>query len=285
MRDDSEPNPTAARRTLSIRLRELRMQAGRDLTELASFVGVSEAQASRLDTGARGFRPPDVRKLAEWYGVGTDERDRLVQLAAESRRRGWWQQVDLADSYRTLIGMEQAARSIHEYCSSVVPGLLQTRDYAYAAVRGSSLNLTAAQIEQAVEVRMRRQWILRRSRPPELRVVVDEAVLARVTGGPEVMGAQLRHLITAGEDLHVTVQVIGFELGMHPGVESHFITVGASDEASDIVYAEGLLGLFEVDAKDSVSRYRDVWNHLRGVALDPVASRARLERYVAVLRG
>src|SRR5690349_16901791 len=188
-----EPNPTAARRELALYFRSLREQRGIGLDELAKHLQVTEVQASRLDRGIRGLRDDDVRKLAAWYAVPEIEHGRLLNLAAEGRRRAWWQSEIADGAYQTLVGMEQAARFIGEYGSGVIPGLLQTSAYARESAAGSGLNLSDEQIRTAVEVRMRRQKILQRSDPPRLWVVMDEAVLARVTGGPTVMREQLLH--------------------------------------------------------------------------------------------
>ena len=180
-----DANPTVARRQLAVFLKRLREQRKRSLDEVAKHLGVAVSQASRLDTGARGYSPDDVGSLASWYGLSETDEASLLALAEESRKRAWWQQVDLMPSYRTLIGMEQAAESINEYTSSVIPGLLQTRDYAQAMIRASELDIRPDRVEQAVAVRMRRQQVLTRERAPQLWVVIDEAVLARVTGGIE----------------------------------------------------------------------------------------------------
>lgn len=279
-----EPNPTAARRELALYFRTLRDQRGVGLDELARHLGVSEVQASRLDRGVRGLRDEDVRKLAEWYHVPTDELDRLLALSGESRRRAWWQQMDVRDeAYRTLIGMEHAARFIGEYGSAVIPGLLQTEAYARAAAIGGGINLTMDQIEAGVAVRMRRQMILQRPEPPRLWAVIDEAVLARVTGGPVVMGEQLRHLALASDRLNVTVQVIGFEYGAHPGGQSHFILLDAGRGLPDLVYVEGLRGRAEFTDEAETQRYREAWNSLTAIALDPTRSRERIEKYIQQL--
>lgn len=279
-----EPNPTAARRELALYFRNLREQRGIGLDQLAKHLKVTEVQASRLDRGVRGLRPEDVRKLTAWYDVPRAEHERLLGLAAESRRRAWWQQTEiLNEAYRTLIGMEQAARFIGEYGSGVVPGLLQTRDYAIASAVGAGFDLTREQIETAVNVRMRRQEILRRDRPPRLWVVVDEAVLARVTGGPEVMREQLQHLAVAAERKNVTVQVIGFEYGAHPGGQSHFITVDTGHGLPDLVYIEGLRGFAEFTSEAETQRYREVWEILTAIALSPRQSRERIEKYIGRL--
>ena len=268
-----EPNPTAARRELALYFRTLRERQGLRLDELAEQLGVSEVQASRVDRGVRGLRAEDVRKLAALYHLPDSERDRLLDLVAESHKRGWWQQVDLTDiggeSYRTLIGMEQAAELITEYGSGAVPGLLQTREYATAMASASSLDLPKDQIELGVDVRMRRQRILDRGKPPRLWVVVDEAVLARVTGGRRIMRDQLNHLVAAASRPGITVQVINFEYGTHPGVNSHFIRVETGGDLPDLVYVEGLRGRTETTTEAELQRYRNVWDTLRAIALSP----------------
>ncbi len=272
-----EPNPTAARRELALYFRTVREQRKRGLGELAEYLAVSEAQASRLDKGARGLRPGDVRRLATWYELPDAERDRLLALATESRKRGWWQQVDLRESYRTLIGMEQAADTINEYCHSVIPGLLQTRDYARAAAAGNAPDQSPEQIEMAVDVRMRRQQVLEREQAPRLWVVIDEAALARTTGGPAVMREQLEHLVSATLRPGITVQIIDFEYGTHPG-HSHFILVRTGGVLPNLVYL-GALGR-AVTSDGDIARHRRVWEHLTALALSPRESRDRIERYV-----
>jgi len=242
--DDAEPNPTVARRRLAVRLSRLREDGGRGLDELAKLLDVRLPQASRLDTGARGFRPDQVEQLADWYGLGDADRAAMLELVAESRKRAWWQQAKLEDSYRTLIGMEQAATSINEYGGWVVPGLLQTRDYARAAAAGDTFgyaDVMPEEIEEAVKVRARRQQVLERVKPPKLRVVIDEAVLARTTGGRDAMAEQLAHLEEMATRPGMSIQVIGFDQGVYPGgSRGHYVLVELDDELPDVLYQEGL---------------------------------------------
>lgn len=277
---EAEPNPTVARRMLAVRFRVLREQRQRGLVEIAEFLGVAEAQASRLDTGARGYRRDQVDRLATWYGLDGKERDRLLDLAAESRKRGWWQQIDLPDSYRTLIGLEQAAEGIDEYCTGVVPGLLQTRAYADAAVRGSVLGISEQRVERAVGVRLRRQEVLARDRPPALWVVIDESVLARTTGGAAVMREQLEHLLTASDRPDVVLQVIPFEYGVHPGsFNNQLILLAMGEGQPDVVYLEGDGQPRDSSASELVLQYRATWDSLRAVASSPRDSRNLIVRY------
>lgn len=267
----SEANPTVARRELAVYFRRLREQRGRSLGELSKLLGVAQSQASRLDTGARGYRAEDVRRLSDWYGLAEGERRRLVALAEDARRRAWWQQVDLQDSYRTLIGFEQAAESILEFCNCVVPGLLQTRRYAAAAVQSGAMDLL--DVDGVVEVRMRRQAILARALPPQLSVVFDEAVLARGAGGPDVMREQFEHLLDFARRPKVTVQVVAFAAGIYPaGATAQFMLLDMGSRLPPVYYAENQLGRSDSSAENDIRQVREVWDRLQATALTPVES-------------
>jgi hypothetical protein len=179
--------------------------------------------------------------------------------------------------------MEQAATSINEYGGWVVPGLLQTRDYARAAAAGDTFgyeDVMPEQIEAAVEVRLRRQQVLERVKPPKLRVVIDEAVLARTTGGRTVMSAQLEHLEEAAARPGVSIQVIGFDQGVyHGGSRGHYVLVELDDELPAVIYQEGLGSPVDTSAKDDLDRYRRAWRAVRAKALDPFKSRELIARY------
>ena len=249
-------NPTVARIRLAAQFREARERSGRSLEDLSRFLNISAPQASRLDSGARGFRPEDVPRLAEWYGLGNADAESLVALAEESRRREWWQKVDLPDAYRTYIGMEQVARTISEYNANVVPGLLQTDDYArVAAVAGAveiDPNVTMEQVDRAVEVRLRRQAILDADPPPKLDVVIDEAVLARGPRDAAIRRRQLEHLRAATDRPGTTVQVIGFEYGLHTSARGNFILLGMGGELPDLFYSEGVQGAYNTIDADAL---------------------------------
>jgi transcriptional regulator with XRE-family HTH domain len=280
----AESNPTLARRELAVIFRNIREQRKRTLDEVARELGVSVPQASRLDTGARGYRPQDVERLCDWYGLPESERVRLLALAEESRKRGWWQQVDLPDSYRTLIGLEQGAEAINEYNSNVVSGLLQTRPYATAVAAGSGLDITPDRAALAADIRVRRQEILSRVPPPQLWVVLDEAALARTTGGRAVMREQLERVHAAARRPHITVQVIAFDYGIHPGTENNFILLELGDTMPGVVYTEGLPEPRDSSLPSDLRQYRLIWDALRAIALDPPASLRRIEHYINRLR-
>ncbi len=277
-------NPTVARIRLAALFKAARERTGRSLDDLSRFLDVSAPQASRLDSGARGFRPKDVPRLAEWYGINKADAQTLLALAEESRRREWWQQVDLGDAYRTYIGMEQEAQSIAEYGVSVVPGLLQTPDYARVAASVGDAILGPAisdeQVALAVDVRMRRQEILDGPTPPLLTVVIDEAILARGPRDKSIRLAQLKHLRVAADKPGITVQVIGFEYGLHSGGNSHFILLTLGRGLPDLYYSEGLRGALTSSAPDILERTRSIWAELRAKALDEFTSKNRIDRYI-----
>jgi transcriptional regulator with XRE-family HTH domain len=273
----TDANPTLARRELAVYFAQLREQRERSLEDLASILGVTLSQASRLDTGARGFRIADVEKLAAWYDLGAAELLRLRAIAENARKRAWWQQVDLPDSYRTLIGLEQGAELINEYSATVIPGLLQTRDYASAAVRITAIGIQPEAVAQAVDVRIRRQEILDRHAPPALSVVIDEVALARGAGGPEVMKAQLHHLLKLRERPNVSIQVIGFEAGLYPG--GPFILVQLPRGIPDVHYSETQHTQRDTTDADTLRRVRRHWQALQAIAMSPEQSAARIAKH------
>ncbi len=179
-----------------------------------------------------------------------------------------------------MIGMEQTALSIAEYAGNVIPGLLQTRDYAEAAVTTGGLDVPRQKIDAVTAVRMRRQQILARREPPELWVVIDEAVLARVAGGPEVMRVQLEHLQAKASEPGTTVQIIGFEYGLYPAGGNHFILLRMSDDLPDVLYTESLHKHTDTSDPDELRTARKLWDDLRALALSPRASIERVQLYI-----
>lgn len=272
----SEANPTVRRRELAKYFRELRHERGYQLEQVAEALGASLAKASRLESGARGISLGDAGILIEFYGLPEAERNRIMEFAKEGQRRGWWQRVDLPTPLRTFIGLEQSALAINEYSTSVVPGLLQTPEYAAAIVQ-SGPGITPKVTETRISVRLARQRVLRLPDPPEFWVVIDEAAITRIMGSREVMRAQLEYLHDVTTRPKITLQLIPFEAGAHPGLNSDFILLQLSnDRLSDVVYAEGLVGSLFKDAPDDIRLYHRAWAQLRAIALGPQESRQRI---------
>jgi transcriptional regulator with XRE-family HTH domain len=282
-RGSSASSPTVRRRELGAMLRSLRNGRGLTVEQVAGELLCSPSKVSRMETGQRGATARDIRDLCELYGV-TDAsvRDRMMKLAAEGKQPGWWQSYEL--DFATYVGLEAAATSISGYMSSVIPGILQTPAYARAMHEGGFQDYSDDRIDEHVEVRMRRQARLTGERPLSLTVVLDEAVLHRAVGGPAVMAAQLDHLVTVSNLPQIEIQVIPFDNGAHPAMESNFNILVFDSDASDVVYVEGLIGQLYLDRQQDLKRYWQVFERLRNIALNPrdsrklIASSARLHR-------
>ncbi len=260
-------SPVLRRRELGYRLRDLRHQAGFSVDRACEVLECSPAKISRIETGARGVSLRDVRDLSEAYGVEPSEREHLLALVRESKQQTWWEDYDVP--YKQFIGLETAAQSIRDFESGLVPGLLQTKEYARELTRGMVPRLPAAMVRQAVDARLTRQKILLRPNPPQFHAILDEAALRRVVGSPEIMRAQLEFLIERAAKPNVTIQIIPFEAGAHPGQDSTFMILDF-DEAMDsnVVYVEGLIGNMYLDRPADLDRYAQFFEDLRGVALN-----------------
>ena len=276
----ADHSPTVRRRQLIAELKRLREDAGLTQEDVAERLDWHHTKVFRIETGRTGPHPNDVRVMLDIYGV-TDrpQRDALVQLAKDARQRGWWYSYRdvLPSRYEFFIGLEEEAATIQTFQLAVVPGLLQTVDYARALTGGGPLELDPDEIERRVEVRMTRQQVLARQSRPQLWAILDEAAIRRVIGGPAVMRAQLQHLLAASEQGKTTIQVVPYSAGAHPGTAGSFIILGFAEPAEiDVVYMETIGGNMSVDKAEEVQHYATAFDHLRAVALSPGDSRAML---------
>ena len=263
-------SPTLRRRELGILLRSRRLELGLTVEQVAERLLCSPSKVSRMETGQRGATQRDVRDLCDMYGIASaGERERLMTLAREGKQQAWWQSHEL-DYFATYVDLEQAATTLSSYQSTIIPGLLQTVEYAramYAA--GLPAEITPERADELIDVRLRRQQVLDREPPLQLRAVFDEAVLRRVVGGPAVMGAQLHHLKEAANMPNVTLQVIPYGAGAHPAMDNMFTILEFAPVAPAVVYVEGLMGWLYIEREHEVTRYMQVFEHLRKLALDP----------------
>lgn len=265
-------SPTLRRRELGALLRARRLELGLTVEHVAEALLCSASKVSRMETGQRGATQRDVRDLCTLYGITSeDERERLMTLAREGKQQGWWQSYDL--DYATYVGLEEAAVSLRYFQSSIVPGILQTPGYARAMHEGGFQEYPPGRIDEHVDVRMRRKRLLTRDPPLQVAVVLDEAVLHRVVGGPAVMAEQLSHLVELAKVPSITIQVIPFNVGAHPAMDSMFDILDFGESTtSSLVYVEGLMGSLWVERTQDVSRYQLVFELLRNIASDPEES-------------
>ncbi|OEV05154.1 helix-turn-helix domain-containing protein [Streptomyces oceani] len=272
-------NPTVRRRRLGQELRKLRELKGMTAEEVADRLLVSQSKISRLENGRRSISQRDVRDLCGVYEV-EDHRivDSLMQMAKESRQQGWWHAFgDIP--YSVYIGLETDAASLRVYEPQVVPGLLQTPAYAEAVIAGALPEAAATDIERRVQVRIRRQERITNPRHPlRLWAVLDEAALRRTVGGPQVMAQQLEHLRELSQQPHITIQVMPFTMGAHPGVNGQYAILEFPDASdSTVIYLEGLTSDLYLEKGSDVQSYSVMYEHLRAQALNPDQTREFVE--------
>lgn len=269
-------SPEVGRRQLAMDLRRLRAATGRTIDDVARHLEGSAAKVSRMETGAVRVGVTDLRAVLDLYGVAGAERDALVALARRSRLRGWWH--EFADAVpagsETFFGLEDGAVTIGQHSTSLVPGLLQTAEYARALV-SSVPGVPGAVAQRRVELRLRRQQLLDRAEPPELTVVLDEAVLHRAIGGRAVLAAQVAHLLEASRRPHVRLHVLPFAAGAHTAAGVSFTVFGFADEAP-VAFREQLDANSFLDAPDAVAGYTAALAEACRVAADPERTRELL---------
>jgi transcriptional regulator with XRE-family HTH domain len=261
-------------------LRRLRELKGMTAEEVAERLLVSQSKISRLENGRRSISQRDVRDLCGVYEV-EDQRvvDSLMQMAKDSRQQGWWHAFGDVP-YSVYIGLETDAASLRVYDPQVVPGLLQTRPYAEALIAGALPETTAADIEKRVQVRLRRQERISAPESPlRLWTVLDESALRRVVGNRSLMREQLEHLVEQSQLPHVTVQVIPFDMGAHPGLNGQYAILEFPDASdSSVVYIEGVTSDLYLEKPADVQKYSVMYEHLRAQALNVEQSRQLIEK-------
>ena len=263
-------SPTLRRRRLATRLRQLREQAGLTVAAAADAVEWTPSKVVWIE-GNRGKRPHpnDVRLLCGAYSASPEITESLVQLARDGRMKGWWDPYAhyLPNPYENYVGLEAEAATVLNFELGMIPGLLQTADYARAMIEGPA-EIGADKVDKRVEVRTTRQTYLRQDPPMRLLTVIDEAALHRQVGGPEVMRAQLRHLIDIAEELpRVTIQVIPFARGAHPSMTNGFAILQFPEpEDPDVVYIENAAGGLWLEKDAEVTEHHVAFQHLLGTA-------------------
>jgi len=201
-------------------------------------------------------------------------------LAIETKAKGWWHAYgDAIPSWFELyVGLEAAASHLREYEESLIPGLLQTKEYALAIFQLDRPTMIEEERERLVAVRLQRQSLLTRRlpKPPRVEVILSEAVLRRTVGGPEVMANQLDHLLRVAELPNVSLRVLPLAAGPHPGaIAGSFVILdfppgngGRSLPEPSVVYSESLTGAIYLDKPNELAAYEDVWNGLTALAPD-----------------
>ncbi|MEV4249592.1 helix-turn-helix transcriptional regulator [Streptosporangium canum] len=275
----ADTSPTVRRRRLASELRRLRTEHGLSMQEVAERMDLTAASISRMETGRRGIRPRDLRAFLDMYGVAETDREPLLALAKEARQRGWWQNYGdvLPGEYATLIGLEAEAASTRTYQQTLVPGLLQTAEYARSVIAASRPGDTPEDVERRASVRMERQKRLTDQDPLELSVILGEGVVHQHMGTAQITADQFHHLAEANRRPNVMIQILPYRAGAHPAMTGSFTIVGFPAPSDlDVIYLENMSsGLYLEDAAD-VRRYVTVFDYLRAAALSPADTTAML---------
>jgi transcriptional regulator with XRE-family HTH domain len=285
---DREGSPTALRILLGAQLRQLREAKGLTRAAAGYTIRASESKMSRLELGRVSFKERDIRDLLVLYGIeDPDQRDGLLGLARQANQPGWWHRYSdiLPSWFESYIGLEETATLIRTYEGHLVPGLLQTQDYARAVMLAGLPSQSDEEVARWLRLRMERQTLLTRSDPPRLWAVVDEAALRRPVGGPEVMCAQLDHLIAATKLPNVTLQVVQFRASAHAALGQPFVILRFRDpELPDMVYLEQLTSGLWIDKRDEVDSYAHVMDRLVVQAEDPNSTEEILRAALADMK-
>lgn len=267
--------PVTRRRQLGVRLLALRDTCGLSAEEAGERAGVSKATVSRYERAKGNVRWNQVDQLCRAYGASDEERQRLVELAKNSRdTEVWWIPfaAKLPDRMRMLLALENEASRIRHHTVGVVPGLLQTPRYAQEIKATPGNTFPPQDLQEFLRIRMLRQRILDRATPPSYHVVLDEAVVRRRVGSGEVMAAQLDHLLARGREPNISIQVLPFSAGAYSAALSTFIVFGGPDPSLDVVFLENQSGSLFLEEPLALKQYAEAMAFLRQEALDTTAS-------------
>jgi transcriptional regulator with XRE-family HTH domain len=269
----TESSPTVSRLQLGRELRRLREAAGVSRERAAAELECSTSKMSKIETGKATIRAAEVRVLLERYGV--DDRDAVLRLARDARRRSSYRVPDWAKTY---LGLEAEAAEIRTYQPELVPGLLQTEAYARVITQAVNPARDPREVERIVAARLDRQKRLRSEDAPLLWAILNEAVIRRVVGGREIMGRQLEYLASLAEDPNITIQVLPFSAGAHPAMGSSFVHLRLADPPdAEMIYLENMASADYHDRPPQVAAYFTAFGMLAAAALNPTESSALLK--------
>ncbi|MGH3672099.1 MAG: helix-turn-helix domain-containing protein [Pseudonocardiaceae bacterium] len=257
-------------------LRRLRETSEITRETAGDTIRASSSKISRLELGRVAFKERDVADLLTLYGVtNVEERETLLTLARQANAPGWWREYGdvLPNWFETYLGLEQAASVIRTYEPQLVPGLLQTEDYARAIMQLRHLHAAYGEIERRVALRMARQAFLSKPGAPDLWVALDEAVLRRPLGDQKIRRAQLLHLIEMAQRPNITLQIVPLDAGGHTAAGGSFTILRFSNpDLPDVVYLEHLTNALYLDRDRDTVEYLASMDNLCIQAESPASS-------------
>jgi len=274
--------PTVRSRRVGTELRRLREAAGVTTAQAAELLSCSPAKISRIENGIVSVRVVDLRLLLDRYGDQDQEhRAYLERLARESNKRGWWQDYDdtIPPYYADFIGLETDASYIKTWEATIVPGLLQTPEYARAVMLANPAMISPDKLENFISIRHERQARLEQGTDVRLDAVIWEAALITTVGSGEVQRGQLSRLLELMDRPNISVQVLPLEAGDKASMSGSFVMFGFGRERSvSTVFVENLTSSQYLERDQELRGYTLVFDALRSAALSPAASAARIRQ-------
>ncbi len=266
-------SPTAPARRLGRALKRLRDATGKTQTEVANYARTASTSISKYENGDRTPPPPVLKLMLQFYGVDAAHEETLMQLADQSKVPGWFADFGdvVPDWFQSYVSDETAATAVETFEPLYIPGLLQTRSYIEAA----------GLPENAQAVRATRQQRLTGTAPMKLRAVIDEAVLYRQVGGAEVMREQIKRLLDMRSHPNITLQIVPFSVGAHPGMTGPFTILRFPEPSMDVVFVEMRGGAVYLDSPIDVEVHTASLQRLSELALsddDTVSLLNEMER-------
>ncbi|WP_326567833.1 helix-turn-helix transcriptional regulator [Amycolatopsis rhabdoformis] len=256
-------------RRVSAELRALRIKANLTCRQVSEGLGFSESKISRMETGDRGLYVDDVSAILGFLHAPSDKRQELLTLLREGEQRNWHEtNGPLPPNWKDLIRFEETASVISNFETMVVPGLAQIPEYSRALIHGVNSQLSEHEVERLLAARASRQVIVSRRNAPAVHLLVEEMVLRRSVGGPEIMAAQLEHLLRLSRRSNVTIQVVPFAATPHPGLTGPFVVLEFVDEPA-LAYVESRGTSSFLEEPDLVGSVRLAWRELRAIAMSP----------------
>jgi len=277
-------SPLVQRRRLRSELRSAREAKGLTQDQVAHEMDWSLSKIIRIEGASSSISANDLKALLSLYGITESERvDSLLTLAKAGRERSWWSAYrDVAPSLLLqLIEYESVASAIRQFETLFIPGILQTEEYARAVIQNyyDDEGPGSDKLRALVELRVRREGLLNSEHSPSFNFMLDEAAVSRLVGGSSVMRSQLRRLIAVAEKPNVTVEIVPFSAGLHPGMRGPFEIIEFVDPLDkDIVFVETPRGDIISDDPKETKSYRDAFDRLEKASLGPRDSLALLAR-------
>jgi transcriptional regulator with XRE-family HTH domain len=266
----TDGSPTVPARRLGRELKRLREAARKTQVEVGEWVGTPSTTISKIENAERNVPLPHLKLMLQLYQVDPAHGETLTQLAHQAKERGWW--ADYSDAvpkwFTEYVGLETAALEVWTYEQEYIPGLLQTKRYTEAMTRAAHCVGTSDSAEGFARVRATRQQRLTSTTAPmTLRAVLSEAVLHRPVGGPDVMRDQITHLQDAMSQPNITVHVLPFSAGAHPGMTGPFTILRFAEKSMNIVYIELRGGAIYLERPEDITLHETIFNKLTDLAL------------------